>query len=145
MTIGMIFCRPILKITPRRAHLHQSALTNPPGAVIIFFRYPPRVGGGDKQGVDRMDPTARADAIHRLKSVAGHVNGIIRMLEEDRYCIDVIGQIQAAQTALSRVSEGILDAHLRTCVTTAIQGADAEERERVLGEITEVFRHTNRP
>ncbi|NLX08450.1 MAG: metal-sensitive transcriptional regulator [Chloroflexi bacterium] len=92
-----------------------------------------------------MDPTARADAIHRLKSVAGHVNGIIRMLEEDRYCIDVIGQIQAAQTALSRVSEGILDAHLRTCVTTAIQGADAEERERVLGEITEVFRHTNRP
>lgn len=92
-----------------------------------------------------MDSTARADAIHRLKSVAGHVNGIIRMLEEDRYCIDVIGQIQAAQTALSRVSESILDAHLRTCVTTAIQGADAEERERVLGEITEVFRHTNRP
>lgn len=91
-----------------------------------------------------MDETTRADAIHRLKSVAGHVNGIIRMLEEDRYCIDVIKQIQAIQTALSRVSEGILDDHLRTCVSTAIQDADQDERERMLSEITEVFRHTNR-
>lgn len=92
-----------------------------------------------------MDQQARLDAIHRLKSVAGHVNGIVRMLEDDRYCIDVIKQIQAAETALSRVSEGILDAHLRTCVATAIQGAEAAERERVLTEITEVFRHTARP
>jgi len=92
-----------------------------------------------------MDQQARLDAIHRLKSVAGHVNGIVRMLEDDRYCIDVIKQIQAAQTALARVSEGILDAHLRTCVTTAIQGAETAERERVLTEITEVFRHTARP
>lgn len=92
-----------------------------------------------------MDDEARRDAIHRLKSVAGHVNGIVKMLEEDRYCIDVIKQIQATQTALSRVSEGILDAHLRTCVTTAIQGSEAAERERVLTEITEVFRHTSRP
>lgn len=92
-----------------------------------------------------MDSQTRDDAVHRLKSIAGHVNGIIRMLEQDRYCIDVIKQIQATQTALSRVSEGILDAHLRTCVTTAVQGADAVERERVLSEVVEVFRHTNKP
>lgn len=92
-----------------------------------------------------MDDTTRADAIHRLKSVAGHINGIARMLEEDRYCIDVIKQIQATQTALARVSEGILDAHLRTCVTTAIRGDEPGERERVLNEITEVFRHTGKP
>ena len=91
-----------------------------------------------------MDPKTREDAIHRLKSVAGHVNGIIRMLEDDRYCIDVIKQIQATQTALSRVSESILDAHLRTCVTTAVQGANTDERERVLSEVVEVFRHTNK-
>lgn len=91
-----------------------------------------------------MDEKTRIDAIHRLKSVAGHVNGIVRMLEDDRYCIDVIRQIQAIQTALARVSEGILDAHLRTCVTTAMQGDDPDERERVLGEITEVFRQTNK-
>lgn len=92
-----------------------------------------------------MDATARDKAIHRLKSTVGHLNGVIRMLEEDRYCIDVIKQIQAAQTALSRTSEVILDSHLRTCVTTAIQGDDPAERERVLNEVTEVFRHTDKP
>ncbi len=91
-----------------------------------------------------MDDTTRADAIHRLKSIAGHVNGIVRMLEEDRYCIDVIKQIQATQTALARVSESILDSHLRTCVTTAIQGDDQAERERMLKEVVEVFRYSDK-
>lgn len=90
-----------------------------------------------------MDDQTRENAIHRLKSVAGHVNGIVRMLENDRYCIDVIKQIQAAQTALARVSESILDSHLRTCVTTAIQHDDQQERERVLNEVIEVFRQTS--
>lgn len=91
-----------------------------------------------------MDHNTQADAIHRLKSAIGHLNGIVKMLEEDRYCIDVIKQIQATQTALSRVSEVILDAHLKTCVTTAIRDEDTDERERMLSEITEVFRYTNR-
>ena len=91
-----------------------------------------------------MDEQTRADAIHRLKSIAGHVNGIVRMLEEDRYCIDVIKQIQATQTALARVSESILDSHLRTCVTTAIQGDDQAERERMLKEVVEVFRYSDK-
>ena len=91
-----------------------------------------------------MDERTRADAIHRLKSIAGHVNGIVRMLEEDRYCIDVIKQIQATQTALARVSESILDSHLRTCVMTAIQGDDQSERERMLGEVVEVFRYNEK-
>jgi DNA-binding FrmR family transcriptional regulator len=90
-----------------------------------------------------MDDQTRANAVHRLRSIAGHVNGIVRMLEEDRYCIDIIKQIQATQTALSRVSETILDEHLRTCVTTAIQDDDQSERERVLNEVIEVFRQTN--
>ncbi|MCZ7540927.1 MAG: metal-sensitive transcriptional regulator [Anaerolineae bacterium] len=92
-----------------------------------------------------MDDKTRSETIHRLKSVAGHVNGIIRMLEEDRYCIDVIKQIQASQTALARVSESILESHLRTCVTTAIQGDDVAERERLLSEVVEVYRHANKP
>jgi DNA-binding FrmR family transcriptional regulator len=91
-----------------------------------------------------MDANTRDDAIQRLKSTAGHINGIVRMLEDDRYCIDVIKQIQAAQAALNRVNEAILDGHLRTCVTTAIQGDDSDERERVLREVTEVFRYSNK-
>lgn len=89
-----------------------------------------------------MDDQTRAAAVHRLRSVAGHVNGTIRMLEEGRYCIDVIKQIQAIQVALSRASEEILASHLRTCVTTAIQGDDPQERERMLNEVIEVFRYT---
>ena len=92
-----------------------------------------------------MDDKARADAIHRLKSVSGHVNGVIKMLEDERYCIDVIKQIQAIETALARVSETILDSHLRTCVITAVQGEDVTDRERVLNEVMEVYHYVNKP
>ena len=77
--------------------------------------------------------------IRRLKTIEGHLRGVIRMVEEDAYCIDVIRQIQAVESALSKVSSRILEEHLNSCVITAIQGSDPKERERVLKEITEVF------
>ena len=77
--------------------------------------------------------------LNRLKSIAGHVNGIITMVEQDRYCIDVIKQLQATQAAMNKVSKIILDNHLHTCLTTAIRGEDQAERERVLSEISDVF------
>jgi CsoR family transcriptional regulator, copper-sensing transcriptional repressor len=79
------------------------------------------------------------DALRRLKTIEGHLRGIQRMLDEEVYCIDVIRQIQAVQAALNKVSTIILEEHLNSCVTTAIRGEDAEERERVLNEITSVF------
>ena len=75
----------------------------------------------------------------RLKIIEGHLRGLIRMTEEDAYCIDLIRQIQAVQAALSKVSTAILEDHLNSCVITAIQGEDPDERERVLKEITDVF------
>ncbi len=77
--------------------------------------------------------------LRRLKTVEGHLGGVIRMVEEDVYCIDVIRQIQAVEAALNKVNAQILENHLNSCVTTAIQGQDPQERERVLKEITEVF------
>jgi DNA-binding FrmR family transcriptional regulator len=79
------------------------------------------------------------DTIRRLKTIEGHLRGIIRMVEEDAYCIDVIRQVQAVESALNKVSAQILEGHLNSCVITAIQGEDQSERERVLKEITEVF------
>jgi DNA-binding FrmR family transcriptional regulator len=79
------------------------------------------------------------DTIRRLKTIEGHLRGIIRMVEEDAYCIDVIRQVQAVESALNKVSAKILEGHLNSCVITAIQGEDQSERERVLKEITEVF------
>lgn len=79
------------------------------------------------------------NTIRRLKTIEGHLRGIIRMVEEEAYCIDVIRQIQAVESALNKVSSRILEDHLNSCVITAIQGNDRKERERVLKEITEVF------
>jgi CsoR family transcriptional regulator, copper-sensing transcriptional repressor len=86
-----------------------------------------------------MNDAEKVALLNRLKSIAGHVNGIIAMVEQDRYCIDVIKQIQATQAALGKSSKIILDNHLHTCLTTAVRGDDAAERERVLSEISEVF------
>ena len=91
-----------------------------------------------------MDEQLRKDVNNRLKSVAGHVNGVVKMVEEDRYCIDIIKQIQAMQAALAKVSEIILDDHLHHCVTNAIQGEDPTERERVLSEVLQVFATQNK-
>ena len=79
------------------------------------------------------------NTLRRLKTIEGHLRGVIRMVEEDSYCIDVIRQIQAVEAALNKVSTQILENHLNSCVTTAIRGDNANERVRVLKEITEVF------
>jgi DNA-binding FrmR family transcriptional regulator len=84
------------------------------------------------------------NTLRRLKTVEGHLRGVIRMVEEDAYCIDVIRQIQAIDAALNKVSTQILENHLNSCVITAVQGNDKKERQRVLKEITEVFEMSNK-
>jgi CsoR family transcriptional regulator, copper-sensing transcriptional repressor len=79
------------------------------------------------------------DTLVRLKTVEGHIRGIERMVEDGAYCIDVIRQIQAVQSALNKVSGMILEGHLNSCLITAVRGNDPAERERVLQEISEVF------
>ena len=81
----------------------------------------------------------RDDTLKRLKSIEGHVRGVIRMVENDAYCIDLLRQIQAIQAALNKVSAKVLDDHLHSCLITAIRGEDPDERERVLKEISEVY------
>ncbi len=81
----------------------------------------------------------RQKIIRRLKTVEGHIRGIQRMLEDEAYCIDVIQQIHAVQSALNKVNLEILDQHLNTCVISAISDNDPERRERVLKEITDVY------
>ena len=56
----------------------------------------------------------------RLRTVRGHLDGVIRMVEEDRYCIDVLHQLSAVQGALERVRREVLEAHLRSCVPEAV-------------------------
>lgn len=81
----------------------------------------------------------KAESLRRLKTVEGHVRGIERMLANNAYCIDLIRQIQAVQSALRAISSGILDNHLHSCLLEAVRGDDPAERERVLKEIAEVY------
>ena len=91
-----------------------------------------------------MNNEATTDILNRLKSIAGHVQGIERMVENDDYCIDIVNQILAVQRALQKVNGLVLDRHLHTCVTTAIRGDDPKERERVIDEIMGVFDATGK-
>ena len=79
------------------------------------------------------------ESLHRLKSVEGHLRGIQKMIEDDKYCIDVIRQIQATQAALNKVITMILEEHLHSCLITAVRGDDPDDRERVLQEIADIF------
>lgn len=78
-------------------------------------------------------------ALRRLKTVEGHIRGIQRMIEEGVYCIDVIRQVQAVQSAMNKISSIILEEHLNSCLISAVRGEDPDERERVLKEIADVF------
>lgn len=81
----------------------------------------------------------RDDTLKRLRNVEGHIRGIQKMVENDAYCIDLLRQIKAVQAALNKVSTNVLNDHLHSCLITAVRGEDADERERVLKEITEVY------
>ena len=91
-----------------------------------------------------MDADQKRQVLNRLKSIEGHVRGIQRMVEDDTYCIDVIRQTHAVQKALENVNALVLSNHLNTCVTTAIRGEDAAERERMIGKIVGVFQETGK-
>lgn len=74
-----------------------------------------------------------------LKRVEGQVRGIAKMIEEDRYCIDVVTQIAAARAALGRVEADLLRGHIGHCVQKAMKSGDAAERAKVVDELVTVF------
>ena len=86
-----------------------------------------------------MKDEAREKVLARLRKVAGQVAGIQRMVEEDRYCVDVLHQIAAVEGALDRVGHIILNSHVETCVTSAIESGNPRERKEKLDELLGVF------
>ncbi|WP_264841815.1 metal-sensitive transcriptional regulator [Caldinitratiruptor microaerophilus] len=72
----------------------------------------------------RVDPETRKEIRHRLLRIAGQVQGLQRMLDEDRYCVDVLIQVEAAREGLRQVGRLLLRSHLETCVTDAVRRGD---------------------
>ena len=78
--------------------------------------------------------------LKNLNRVEGQVRGIARMVEEDRYCIDVVTQIEAARAALARIESDLLRQHLGHCVHRAMNSKNASEQAKVIEELVGVFR-----
>ena len=77
-------------------------------------------------------------ALRRLKNVAGQVKGIERMIEEEKYCVDILTQISAARAALNGVAMLILRRHIDTCVSDAISSG-GEEQAQIIEELINIF------
>ena len=79
----------------------------------------------DRQRVERLVKTAR-----------GQLDGVLRMIEEDRYCLDIATQMMASQAILKKATREVLQAHLETCVAGAVESREAREK---IAELVEVF------
>ena len=86
-----------------------------------------------------MKHDAREKLLARLKKIAGQVAGIQRMIEEDRYCVDVLHQVAAVEGALDRVGHLMLASHVETCVASAIESGNPDDRKEKLDELMDVF------
>lgn len=81
----------------------------------------------------------RTKVASRLRSIEGHVRGVIRMVDEGAYCIDLIKQTLAIQRAVDKVNALLLQDHLEHCAASAISAPDPAERRRTVDELLEVF------
>lgn len=86
-----------------------------------------------------MDKEHSAKLQARLKRVQGQVGGILRMVEDDRYCVDILTQIAAVRAALGRVARMLLESHVETCVAHAIEHGSADDRSEKLDELFDVL------
>jgi DNA-binding FrmR family transcriptional regulator len=82
--------------------------------------------------------------LNRLARVEGQVRGIARMVDEGRYCIDILTQLQAARAALARVEAELLKSHLDHCIENAIVSGNLDEQRKKAGELIELLGHTIR-
>ena len=82
--------------------------------------------------------------LNRLSRIEGQVRGIARMVEEERYCIDVLTQVQAVRAALNRVESEMLKEHLGHCIEAAIAGGDPAEQRAKSRELIELLERTSR-
>jgi CsoR family transcriptional regulator, copper-sensing transcriptional repressor len=86
-----------------------------------------------------MQAKAKISVLKRLKRIEGQVRGLARMVETDRYCIDIVTQISAVRAALRAVEEEILSDHVANCVEHAISSGNKGEQRRKVAELMDVL------
>jgi CsoR family transcriptional regulator, copper-sensing transcriptional repressor len=96
------------------------------------------VGDGGRKAVG-VDPELKASNLRRLSRVEGQIRGIQRMVEEDRYCADILMQVTSAQEALRAVARSLMRNHLTHCASHAIRNGSEEKREAMYDELLELI------
>ena len=86
-------------------------------------------------------PDAKQDALRRLRYIEGHLSGIGRMIEEDKYCVDILKQTFAVRRAIQKLESTLLQGHLHSCV---IDGVKDGREDEVLGELLELYALSDR-
>jgi len=90
-----------------------------------------------------MDADTKRQALVRLRRIAGQVQGVQRMVEEGKYCVDVLLQISAVQGALEQVSKILMTRHIESCVVDSLKAGSERERSQKIDELIRVFaRHS---
>ena len=84
---------------------------------------------------------AKDDALKRLSYIEGHLSGIRKMLEEDKYCVDVLKQTYAVRRAIEKMESILLEGHLHSCV---VDGIKEGREDQVVGELTDLYLLSNR-
>ncbi len=89
-------------------------------------------------------PERRKSKINRFNRIAGQARGIAQMIEDDRYCVDILQQIQAVRAALARAESEVLRDHADSCVAAAIASGDAAEQRTKVDELVALFEKSGR-
>ena len=86
-------------------------------------------------------PDAKSDALKRLSYIEGHLSGVRKMLEDDKYCVDILKQTYAVRRAIEKMESILLEGHLHTCV---VEGIKEGREDEVVGELTDLYLLANR-
>ena len=107
------------------------------GAHVLAFHTP-------RGYIAAMAKNSKASTLKRLNRIEGQVRGLARMVEDDRYCIDIVTQIAAVRAALRRAEEEILRDHVAHCVEHAIASGDKADQRRKVAELMDVMGRAGR-
>ena len=88
-----------------------------------------------------LEPKAKRQALNQIRTAIGHAQGIDKMIEQERYCIDILKQIAAVQASLSKVAHFISESHMKHCVVGAIEHGQGESKVRELMETLKYLKH----
>ncbi len=97
--------------------------------------------GPVERGSLQRDAATKREIFLRMRTVSGHARGVEKMIEEDAYCVDILKQISAIQSSLSRIAKALSESHMRHCVRVAIERGQGEDKIDELMEALKYLKH----